>query len=348
MPMTSKRLTDDEILAIRLYDGDPHASYNLLPPDQIPAEPKWLRLVAIYRSADLIKCARPHCGQPHNEGAVVSIELPDDQEGLINVGHDCGADLFPEEYKAGSTRFSAHLEHRGRAESKRDALAKELLLHRNLILRKREILRRRSEIDAWFERAKQPFSQYDSMRRSFESCMPDLFDHLSKVARGNSQLIVYGTPKATKLREAMEGHGGKLWDDTWDVIHVLTGPRFFDRGEIVERTDKAASECAEILDRLQPDDLSVQTMQSLTGRLASIGELLHRMTKQYFDMFPALSAPNLQGIAKWHRRYDPWSPYLYANGGLLRQATKGFPEFHLKAIADRPQAVSGFPIAKIA
>jgi hypothetical protein len=346
--MTRSRLTDDEILAIRLYDGDPHASYDLLSPDQIPDEPKWLRLVAIYRSADLIRCARPHCGQPHNEGAVVAIELPDGGEGLINIGHDCGAELFPEEFKAGSARFSGHLEHRGRAEAKRDAVTKELLLHRNLIIRKREILRRRPEIDAWFERVRQPFSDYDSARRRFESCMPDLFEQLSSVARSNGQLVVYQAPKKSKLRQELEGQRGKLWDDVWDIVHVLAGPRFFDRGELVERMEKAAIECADILDRLQPDDLSVQTMQNLTGRLASIGELLHRMTTQYFDMFSALSAANLQGVARWHRRYEHWSPYLYTKGGLLRQTTKGFPEFHLKAIADRPLEVIGFPIAKIA
>jgi hypothetical protein len=98
--------------------------------------------------------------------------------------------------------------------------------------------------------------------------------------RSNQYLIHYIKRRRADSGKKWRGQRGKLWDDMWDVAHVLAGPRFFDRGELVERMEKAAVECSDILDCLQPDDLPVPIMQSLTGRLASVGELLHRMSRQ--------------------------------------------------------------------
>ena len=328
----SHDLSDEEILQIGMHYGDPRAGFDLLLTEAVPETIEWVKLVAKYKCRDAVKCMRPGCGQPHNEGAVVEIKMIDQTTGLLNIGHDCGEQLFPEEYLAGGTRYDTDLE------------------RKRMIIKKRLILSKEREIKKWFEIFREPFEDYDNARREFEAFFPDLLDEIRNAFRSrDGELVVQASPGKV-FREALAAEGIKTRIDSgWSVAHRVTGRHFFSKGELVERSAKAATECGKLIDRLRPDNLSVLEMRECLSRLGKIGERMDKMVWQHRDMFTALTPENLRGIAKWSSQTDQYSPYEFKNNGLFRHADGGLPEHFLKPVAEaEPPKIEAFPISRAA
>jgi hypothetical protein len=316
-----------------MYFGDPDAEFDLLSQDALPQNPDWVSFVAKYKCKDAVRCMRPGCGQPHNEGAVVEIKSIDQTIGMINIGHDCGEQLFPEQYLAGGTSYDADIE------------------RKDLIIKKRHILSRAHSIRRWFENVAKPFREYDDARRSFEAFMPDLLDAIRSAFRSRDGVLAIDHASSGKaFREALAAEGIKSpAGREWLMVHRVTGRHFYSNGELVERAAKAAAECDELLERLHPDDLSVAHMRECINRLGNIGERMQRMERQYRDMFSALSAENLRGLANWSRRDDADSPYEFKGDGLMRNADGRLPHFFLRVKAGSDQqSIDMFPISQAA
>lgn len=325
-------ISDEEILQIGMHYGDPRAGFDLLLAEAVPERLEWVRLVAKYKCKDAVKCTRPGCGQPHNEGAVVEIRMIDQTTGLLNIGHDCGEQLFPEEYLFGGTRYDTDLE------------------RKRMIIKKRHILSKEREIKRWFEAYRGPFEDYDIARREFGAFFPDLLDEIRNAFRSRDGELVVQASSGKVFREALAVEGIKTRIDSgWSVSHQVTGRHFFSKGELVERAAKAAAECGKLIDRLRPDNLSVLEMRECLSRLAKIGERMEKMARQHRDMFAALSPENLRGIAKWSRQIDQYSPYEFKNNGLFRYADGGLPKYFLKPVVKaKPVKIEAFPISRVA
>lgn len=334
MPYSGSRgLSDEEILRIGMHYGDPSKHYALLPPEKVPKDPDWVRLVDKYKCKDAVNCMRPGCGQPHNEGAVVEIRTNSESIGLINIGHDCGEALFPDDYVAGATRYDVDLQ------------------RKNLIIRKREVLARETKIMRWFEITRCPFQEYDEARRAFEAFMPELLEDIRSALRyDGGDLVVVEVFSGKKFEEALEAEGIRSRIQTGvTMVHRVMGPHFYSKGELVMRAAKAVNECKELLGILRPDDLPVAQMRDCLSRLSTVGEKMQKMVLQYDDMFDALSTKNLRGIAQWIRKVAPEAPYEFKNGGLLRHADGGLPEYFLEPKSGvAPQPIDNFPLYRAA
>ncbi|MCH7794536.1 MAG: hypothetical protein IH900_05275 [Proteobacteria bacterium] len=334
MPNSGSRgLSDEEILRIGMHYGDPSKHYDLLSSEKVPKHPEWVRLVDKYKCKDSVNCMRPGCGQPHNEGAVVEITTISESIGLINIGHDCGEALFPEEYVAGVTRYDADLQ------------------RKNLIIRKREVLAREIEIMQWFEMTRGLFQEYDEARRAFEAFMPELLADIRSALRlDGGDLVVVEVSSGKIFKEALEAEGIRSRIQTGvTMVHRVMGPHFYSKGELVARAAKAADECNELLGRLRPDNLPVAQMRVSLDRLRTVGEKMQKMVFQYRDMFDALSTENLRGLAQWIRKVAPEAPYEFMNGGLLRYADGGLPEYFLEPKSGvAPQPIDNFPLFRAA
>lgn len=334
MPNSGSRgLSDEEILRIGMHYGDPSKHYDLLSSEKVPNDPEWVRLVDKYKCKDAVNCMRPGCGQPHNEGAVVEITTSSETIGLINIGHDCGEALFPDEYVAGATRYDADVQ------------------RKSLIIRKRNVLARETEIMQWFEITQGPFEEYDEARRAFEAFMPELLEDIRSALRlDEGSLVVVEVFSGKKFKEALEAEGIRSRLQTGvTMIHRVMGPNFYSKGELVARAAKAANECQELIGILRPDDLPVAQIRNCLDRLSTVGEKLQKMVFQYHDMFDALSTENLRGLAQWIRKVAPEAPYEFKNGGLLRYADGGLPEYFLEPKSGvTPQPIDNFPLFRAA
>ena len=326
------QLSDEEILRIGMHYGHPRAAFDLLSPGAVPENPEWVRFVAKYKCKDAVKCLKPRCGQPHNEGAVVEIKAIDDTTGLINIGHDCGEQLFPEEYVAGGTRYDQDLE------------------RRKLITKKRKILSKEREISGWFESARKLFEEYDKARNEFEAHYPDLLNRIRDAFRSKNGALVVWETSGKKFREALAAEGIRSPIYTGStVVHRVLGQHFYSRGDLIDRAEKAARECSELIKRLLPDNLSMKEMQECIDSLGKIGERMEKMERQHRDMFAALSPENLRGIANWSRQVDQDSPLEFRNNGLFRHADGRLPEHFLAPIAEvNLEPIAAFPISRAA
>jgi hypothetical protein len=326
--MAHFQLTDDEILGITTHSGDPRTIFDLLPMKVVPANPKWIRLVAKYQCKDPIKCMRPGCGQPHNEGAIVEIKT-NDRDGLINIGHDCGEQLFPDDYRAGKTRFEADLE------------------RKHLIIRKREILSMEPRIIGWFLTTQKPFQDYDKKRTEFEAFMPDLLDELKDAIRYQNNELRSFNVASSVFRSALAADGFKSGDyGSWSTVYKLKGEQFFSQGRLIVRSDTKRQESQHFLERLRPDNLSVNEMRECINGLKNIGDAMASMIAQYQDMFIALSPENLHGIAKWLKHEHPDWPYKYEHNALVRSPDGNLPGHHLTMETDIQQIpICSFPLS---
>lgn len=324
-------LTDEEILKIGMHYGVPQEGFDLMSPEDVPCEPVWIKLVAKYKCKDAVKCMRPSCGQPHNEGAVVEIKISDKDTGLINIGHDCGQQLFPDEYHLFGTRYDADLE------------------RKQLIKRKRVVLSREDQIIKWFDRVQEPFQKYDQARNEFEAFFPDLLSEINIAFwSGYGELKV--VQSGTAFKEAMSAEGIKGHSDAgYVVIHRVMGKHFFSQGSLIRRTENAKNKCQEYLERLRPDNLPVSEMTECLDGLRTFGEKMERMVKQYQDMFLALSVDNLRGLAEWSRKVKHDSPFEFRRGGLFRHPDGRLPSHFLKAKSGIELVIiDNFPIKRAA
>ncbi len=332
--MMRRFLTDTEILSVDICSSDPRSSYHLLAQERVPVDLKWERLVAIYDTAETLTCMRPGCGQAHNEGAIVEIRCPDGIIGMINVGHVCGAKAFPAEYKAGN-RFDGQSTRRQRTSSGRSALVAEHLERRKLISQKRLVLDREAETLQNFELLRGPYTEFDQVRRQFQSFMPDLYESVVRAIQGGGRMRVLarGPRKSDAFRTALEGvgRGGGMIDDGFDTVHIVIGQHFFSRGDLVERLERVVDEYKRAINDLRPDNLDVRTMKEKFILLSRLDARLDQIQRQYGDLLPALSADNLRGFARWAKRDDPSSPFVFANNMLIRQASGRLPQAVIRA-----------------
>lgn len=330
-------LTDDEILEMEMHFGDPHARFDLLPPEMIPAEPEWDKFVTKYKCKDRIKCARPTCGTMHNEGAVVAIRDGEREIGLINIGHCCGEKLFPDQYRYGTTGYDADLR------------------RQTLIKRKRAILDRETCIMGWFADHAPIFEYYDRRRREVEAHMPDLINILQSAMGPNGELRVRAdSGKAFKeAMKAFKDQGIKVGrtDEVWTILHTVAGMAFFRfRGDLAGRAEHAKQELVERLACLRPENLPIADMKEHIQRIAELGRRLDDLIDRVQTLPEALSPANLRGIAKWLRRTTSgsWIEWEYMDAGLHRSAGGGLPEYLLKAENAPPTTAYSFPLAKAA
>jgi hypothetical protein len=90
--------SDTELLYVTLEIDDPRTLANRV--DRIPDGVTAVRLEQAYRCADKLCCANPGCSARHNKGYIVRLS----NEQVANIGHMCGAQLFPEAGKWESQR----------------------------------------------------------------------------------------------------------------------------------------------------------------------------------------------------------------------------------------------------
>jgi hypothetical protein len=187
---------DNELLYITLEIDDPRALPNRV--ERIPDGVTAVRLEQAYKCSERLPCANPGCSARHYKGYIARLS----NEQVANIGHICGAQLFPGE---------------GNWEQQRATL--DWKINRQDYLRRiaplaRNIISALSILKSW----ERPFNSWRNQRDFIQDFCYSFYKELENVARAE------GVLKVSRRSKHIEMGGAR---DYWDTIGRLQGAEIF-------------------------------------------------------------------------------------------------------------------------
>lgn len=147
----------------------------------------------------------------------------------------------------------------------------------------KQVLERESDVMAWFEKkTRDRFAFYDDYRDQFEAFMPDLLKVIQNAVHWqDGELRTYHQSSKSAFKDALRAEGFNFRDEaTYSVEHVVSGQHFFSTGNLVRKSNNASLECAELMDRLRPNNLFVSEMQQCFTGFVGIAERMEKIHRQ--------------------------------------------------------------------